>query len=65
MQYTGDAWHMAVSARWRWIVFLITDKDGVRDNNKTKSFADSVPIATNGIKYKKKPWTLQVTDNTM
>lgn len=58
---------MAVSARWRWFVFLITDKDGVCVTTiKQRALADSVLIATNGIKYKKKKLEpLQVTGNTM
>ena len=48
-------------------VSLITNKDGVFVTTiKQRALADSVLIATNGIKYKKKKLEpLQVTDNTM
>lgn len=39
--------------------FLITDKDGVYVTTiKQRALAESVLIATNGIKYKKKNWSL-------
>ena len=48
-------------------VFLITVKDGAcMTTIKQRALADSVLIATNGVKYKKKnSEPLQVTDSTM